>query len=384
MPTAARNDPRRHQTQLKTMLEKTITFDRFVRLMLGGLLAISILCILNYLSSVLLPFFIGWLLAYLIYPIVCFIQYRMHVRGRVPSIIIAMILIAGIIGILTYLIIPPMFEQFERLSYLTAQYLHNTTHIGNFQIAIHDWFINNYDSIQQFFRDEEISEAIRNAMPKVFSVIGRTASMALSIVASLITLLYTFFILLDYEVLADGFIKIFPQKNRPFWKSLISDAERELNSYVRGQSLVALCIAILSCIGYTIIGFPMAIGLGIMIGVMSLIPYVHSLALIPIVFLSLLKAADTDSNFWMILLGALTVFGIVQVITDMVLTPKIMGKAMGLNPAVLLLSLSVWGALLGFIGLIIALPLTTLLIAYYQRYITKEHETEEKTEKLAK
>ena len=49
-----------------------------------------------------------------------------------------------------------------------------------------------------------------------------------------------------------------------------------------------------------------------------------------------------------------------------------MGKAMGLNPAILLLSLSVWGSLLGFIGLIIALPLTTLLIAYWQRYVTKE------------
>ena len=51
-----------------------------------------------------------------------------------------------------------------------------------------------------------------------------------------------------------------------------------------------------------------------------------------------------------------------------------MGKAMGLNPAILLLSLSVWGALLGFIGLIVALPLTTLIIAYWQRYVTKEKE----------
>ena len=56
----------------------------------------------------------------------------------------------------------------------------------------------------------------------------------------------------------------------------------------------------------------------------------------------------------------------------MIVTPKIMGKQMGLNPAVLLLSLSVWGALLGFIGLIVALPLTTLLMAYWQRYVTKE------------
>ena len=61
----------------------------------------------------------------------------------------------------------------------------------------------------------------------------------------------------------------------------------------------------------------------------------------------------------------------------MVITPKIMGKAMGLNPAILLLSLSVWGALLGFIGLIIALPLTTLIIAYWQRYVTKENQDEE-------
>jgi predicted PurR-regulated permease PerM len=62
----------------------------------------------------------------------------------------------------------------------------------------------------------------------------------------------------------------------------------------------------------------------------------------------------------------------------MVVTPKIMGKQMGLNPAVLLLSLSVWGALLGFIGLIVALPLTTLVMAYWQRYVTKEEQQEEK------
>lgn len=61
---------------------------------------------------------------------------------------------------------------------------------------------------------------------------------------------------------------------------------------------------------------------------------------------------------------------IVQLIQDFFLTPKIMGKAMGLNPAIILLSLSVWGTLLGFIGLIIALPLTTLLMAYYDNYIS--------------
>ena len=150
---------------------------------------------------------------------------------------------------------------------------------------------------------------------------------------------------------------------------------------MRGQSLVALCVGILFCIGFTIIGFPMAIGLGILIGIMDLIPYLHTFALIPTVFLALMKSADTGQNFWIILLSALAVFVVVQIIADMILTPKIMGKAMGLNPAILLLSLSVWGTLLGFIGLIIALPLTTLIIAYYQRYVTKEQESEKIPEK---
>lgn len=354
------------------MLDKTITFDKFVRGILCALLIVAILYVLNYLSSVLLPFFVAWLLAYLIYPIVCFVQYRLHIPGRALSIIISLVFIVAVISGIVYLIIPPMIEQFEKLSHLVTSYLHEKTHISNFPLAISTWIETNSQTIQDLFEDNDVKKVLSDTMPKVFSVIGKTANVIISIVASLITLLYLFFILLDYEKLASGFIRIFPPKNRPFWQSLINDVERELDSYIRGQSLVALCIGILFCIGFTIIDFPMAIGLGIMIGILSLIPYVHGLALIPMVFLSLLKAADTGQNFWLILASAVGVFLVVQLITDMVLTPKIMGKAMGLNPAVLLLSLSVWGSLLGFIGLIIALPLTTLIIAYYQRYITKE------------
>ncbi|MDE5631387.1 MAG: AI-2E family transporter, partial [Muribaculaceae bacterium] len=73
------------------------------------------------------------------------------------------------------------------------------------------------------------------------------------------------------------------------------------------------------------------------------------------------------------------VYIIVQCIQDLVLTPKIMGKAMGLNPAIILFSLSVWGTLLGFIGLIIALPLTTLILAYYDLYITNREDGDPST-----
>ena len=354
------------------IIEEKITFDKFIRWALTALVVVVVLLLVNYLGSVLLPFFVAWLLAYLIYPIVKFVQYKMHVPTRVLSIIVSLLFLIAVIGGVFYLIIPPMIGQFDKFCEVLSNYLHEKTHISNFPVAIQQWIDDNKDNILDFFKQKDVAEAIRSAMPKVFSVIGQTASVIISVVASLITLLYLFFILLDYEKLASGFIKIFPKKSRPFWRELTGDVEREMNNYIRGQSLVALCIGVLFCIGFTIIDFPMAIGLGILVGILSLIPYVHGLAFIPMVFLSLLKAADTGQNFWIIFASATAVFIVVQAITDMVLTPKIMGKAMSLNPAVILLSLSVWGALLGFIGLIVALPLTTLIIAYYQRYVTKE------------
>ena len=356
------------------MLEKTITFDRFVRGMLITFLVGAILFVTNYLSSVLLPFFIAWLLAYLLYPIVKFVQCRLHVPGRVLSIIVTLLFVIAVIGGILYLIIPPMIEQFEKLGELVTRYLHETTHINNFPLAIRQWIDENGNEIQKFFKNKEVTDAIRKAMPRLFEVITQTATVLISIITSMVTLIYLFFILMDYETLSAGFIRMFPKKSRPFWRSLMDDVETQLDSYVRGQSLVALCIGILFSIGFTIIGFPMAIGLGILIGLLSLVPYLHGFAFIPMILLSALKAVDTGENFWLIFGSAVIVFIVVQAITDMVLTPKIMGKAMGLNPAILLLSLSVWGALLGFIGLIIALPLTTLLIAYYKRYVVKEGE----------
>ena len=355
------------------MKEKTITLDQLVRWVGFGLLTIAILLLLNYLSSVLLPFVVAWLFAYLLYPLVKFIERYLHLP-RALSILVALILVIAVISGVIYLIIPPMIEQFEKLGVLATAYIQKSANIQDIPTAVQQWINENWVEIEKFFKSDTFTDGIKSVMPGLFSFLGEAAGVVVSIFASFITLLYMFFILLDYEYLTDNWIRIFPKKNRPFWQELMKDVERELNNYIRGQGLVALCMGILFCIGFTIIDFPMAIGLGIMIGIMDLVPYLHTFALIPTVLLALMKSADTGQNFWLILAMALAVFIIVQLICDMIVTPKVMGKAMGLNPAILLLSLSVWGALLGFIGLIIALPATTLLIAYYQRYVTKERQ----------
>ena len=361
------------------MQKETITFDRFVRWTGGILLAGAILLLINYLSSVLLPFVVAWFFAYLLYPMVKFADKKLHLP-RALSIIVTLIIVIAIISGVIYLIIPPMIEQFEKLGHLATEYIQKSAHITSIPGAVSEWITENQAEIEQFFKSKDFTEGLKTVMPGLFSFLGQTYSIIVSVIASFITLLYMFFILLDYEYLTENWIRIFPKKVRPFWEELMIDVERELNNYIRGQGLVALCMGVLFCIGFTIIDFPMAIGLGIMIGIMDLVPYLHTFALIPTVLLALLKSADTGQNFWIILIMALAVFLIVQLICDMIVTPKVMGKAMGLNPAILLLSLSVWGALLGFIGLIIALPATTLLIAYYQRYVTKEGKDTEKDE----
>ena len=353
-------------------MAKEITFDKFIRWTGITLIVLGVLYVTNYLSSVLLPFFIAWFFAYLLYPVVKFIENKLHVKVRALSIIIAMLLAIGVIGGVIWLIIPPMIDQLDKLGEVLTRWLHQTTHTNNLTAVIKEWLQDNQVQIERFLKSKDFSDAVKTTMPKVFSVVGQTANILISIVASMITLLYMFFILLDYETLTANWIRIFPKKSRPFWQELMKDVERELNNYIRGQGMVALCMGIMFCIGFTIIGFPMAIGLGILIGIMDLVPYLHTFALIPTAFLAMLKAADTGQNFWIVFGLAFLVFCVVQILTDMVVTPKIMGKAMGLNPAILLLSLSVWGALLGFLGLIVALPLTTLLIAYWQRYVTRE------------
>ena len=102
-----------------------------------------------------------------------------------------------------------------------------------------------------------------------------------------------------------------------------------------------------------------------------MVPYLQIVGTIPCLILAGLKALEQSESFFGALGLVLLVFGMIQVIQETVLVPRIQGKAMGLSPAIILLSLSVWGKLLGFLGLILALPLTCLGLTYYRRHLWK-------------
>lgn len=359
-------------------MQKKITFDSFIRGILAALVVFCVLYLINKLSGVLLPFFIAWLIAYLLHPFVTFFQYKLKLKSRVLSIFTVMLLFLGIIALILWGVVPPLIDEFAKVKNLISVYFIEGTKQADIPGTIANFIKEHIDmmKIEEALNFENVGHIIQKGVPQVWSFLAGSMNVIISIFASFIVLIYMFFILLDYENLSEGWIKFIPVKHREITQQIFNDVKDGMNRYFRGQSLIALCVGILFSIGFLIIDFPLAIGFGLFIGLLNMVPYLQLIALIPTVLLALLKAADTGQNFWWILFLALMVFAVVQIIQDAVITPKVMGKAMGLNPAIILLSLSIWGSLMGIVGMIIALPATSLLISYYRRYVIKEADGE--------
>ena len=357
-----------------SFLDEKITFDRFVRGLLLVMGVVGLYYLLDALSGVLLPFFVAWLLAYMMYPLIIFLEQKCRIRYRLLSIMVAIVVVFGVLAALIVFTVPPAVQQMVRLSddllHYASTYLSGTDIPEQIEFFLHQNF--DHNTIVQFFRQDEVVDAIQAAATQAWEFLSGTMSIVWFFVDVMMVLLYLLFFLLDYEKVNKNWLMVVPKAHRAVANHIASDIKREMNAYFRGQALVAFLVGVLFSIGFLIIDFPMAIGLGLFIGLLNMVPYAQTLGFIPTIILALLKSNDTGQNFWFILLMAVVVFCVVQAIQDLFLVPKIMGKAMGLKPAIILLALSVWGSLLGIIGFIIALPMTTLGWAYYQRFVLKE------------
>lgn len=358
---------------------KPITFDRFARILFTIAIIAGIFFLIDLLSAVLLPFCIACLLAYMLYPLMHFFERKLHIPKRGLSILLTFILLALLFWGAYEIVIPPMFDELDKAQTLLATYLSGNSHAVSLPEAIHNFIIKNISTLQlkELLSQENITNAAKTILPRFFSMLSQSIDLIFQIVSLGMILLYTFFILLDYEALSGRWVKLLSTRYQQPIEQIVNDVATSMNRYFRGQALVALLGAIFSTIGFLIIGLPMAIAMGMLVGFLTLIPYMKIFALIPTLFLTLIKCAYTGDNLWIPILSLLAVFATVELIENFILVPNIMGRITGLNPAIILLSLSVWGSLLGVIGMIIALPTTTLLLSYYSRYrISEDRKTD--------
>ena len=356
---------------------REFTFDRIARMLVLSVLILLIYVAVQAIWSVILPFLLAGIFAYVMMPLVRFFQYTLRLRSRGLSVILTLLLLGAGVYLAVIFIIPSINAEIEK----TLQVISGYSSGQDILTMILPRNIRNYlnggirwGNFPQQLSLEKVLENVKLLLDQVGGIINSTLSIFSWGLVFLIGLVYFVFILLDFENLGRGFISLFPKTLRPTIRTISMDLDRYMNNYFRGQALVAISVGILLSIGFNIIGLPLATAMGIFIGILNFIPYMQALGIIPLGLASLLMAAQTGENAFVCMLLAYGVLMIVQIIQDMIIVPRIMGQTMGMRPSLILLVLSIWGYLLGFFGMLIALPITMFIYSLYMRYVLQDEE----------
>ncbi len=345
--------------------KRAITFDRVIRVIATLAIIAVAVWLIGILSNVLLPFCVACIISYLLEPVVEFQQKHLKLRHRSIPVFLTLLEAALIFGILAYFFIPSAIDEITQLeAMMKTSPRHHSSFIPP---EIHEYF-------SRYFSHENISKYLSGSrmeavLNKSTTVLAATVDFLMHTIEWLLTFIYVIFILLDYKRIMQGFRLLVPPKYREKTYPVLDDIKDNMDRYFRSQAVIACCAAVFYCIGFSIVGLPLAIVMGITVGLLYMIPYFQYVTLIPVIILCYINSMTGTCEFWPELGKCALVYVISQCICDYLLTPKIMGKTLGLNPAIILLSLSIWGTLLGIIGMIIDLPLTAIIIAYYKQYI---------------
>ena len=364
-------------------------FDRVFRHLLTIGTVTIVLLLLHHLRDVLIPFAVALLLAYLLNPIVNALESRIKRRG--VAVFITVLGSAIVAFSLTLVVIFIGGKEIASLRGLAQEFAHTPTadDVKGVGIAL-DEFIDNQqnETVKTYLLEikkqlQENAEEYRDSLqpvalvrktvkliiPSVVGFVSGAASFLLGLTGLVVILLYLVFLLMDYPIIAKTWRGFLPPTYREDILGFIDEFGLAMSRYFRGQFIIAMTVGVLFAIGFSLIGLRMAVLLGLCIGLLNMVPYLQTVGVIPALILGLVRGLESAGSIWTAPILVLLVFVVVQTIQDAVLTPSIMGKTVGLRPVVLLLGIFIWGKLLGFLGLVLAIPLTCLGLAYYKRFV---------------
>ena len=359
--------------------DRSFTFGRVLQLALFAGLVWGLVLLLAYLSDVLLPFVIGLVVAYFLDPVTNRVQHV--IKQRVLAALFTLVSITLAVSLVVWFMVPMVGNELADMGRTVSKMASNTELA---QTAKEHLPENVWEEVNEILKRDDVKryltsdgavqmakDTAKKLLPGVWGVLSGAGNVLTFITGLLVIMLYVVFLLIDYHNMAARWRDYLPPSIRDDVSGFVEEFIQATNRYFRSQALVACCVAVLFAIGFSIIGLPLAILMGIFIGLLNMVPYLQIVGTIPCLLLAGLKALEQGDNFLGALGLVLLVFGVVQLIQETVLVSRFQGEAMGLSPAIILLSISVWGKLLGFLGLILALPLTCLGLTYYRRYLWK-------------
>lgn len=359
--------------------DRPYTFDRVFRLAISAGILYGLIRLMAHLSDVLIPFTVAFLLAYLLNPLVCWVQRK--ITNRLAAVAVTLTGVALILALIGIIFVPIVMNEVSHMGKLVHRVV---TDSDLAQRASEKLPPNLWASIREYAKSEQVRDILwqkdfwsftqavaKKVLPGVWGLVAGTTSVLLGVMGLFVIVLYLVFLLMDYQRVKNEWKRLIPPDYREPILEFLQDFDAAMSRYFRAQAVVAGSVGVLFAVGFSIIGLPMGILLGLFIGLLNMVPYLQMVGAIPAAVLALIMALETGTGVLTALALTGAVFVVVQVIQDAVLTPKIMGKVTGLSPAMILLSISVWGKLLGFLGLVIALPATCLVLAYYHRLLAQ-------------
>lgn len=358
-------------------LRDPFTFDRTVRIALFVLCVLTLTWAIAAIWEVLLPFLLAGIFAYVMMPLVRFFQDTLRLRSRSLSVLLVFFLTMGLFVLASLYLIPALQEEVVKTIEAIKQHSDGkslTEQILPSEAAKYLESQLDFREMLQGLSLESILSTGESLWDKAGGLVSGTISVFSWTLVFAMGIIYFIFIMMDMEGLAQGLLEMFPSSARSTVKEMMKTVDYYMNSYFRGQALVAVSVGVLLAIGFSIIGLPLAIVMGIFIGLLNFIPYMQALGVIPLGLVAVLMGLQNGDNIFVSLALAYGVLMIVQIIQDSILVPRIMGTSLGMRPSLILLALAVWGYLLGFFGMLIALPITMSLYAIYMRYVLRDED----------
>lgn len=332
---------------------------------LVGLAAvITLVWVLSTTGTLLAPFVLAVVLAYVLDPLVDILQ-----RRGVPRALAILLLTLPALGALAALLlvgVPAAARQLAALLTDLPVFLDRMAdwiELGRTRIAAVDLPFLDEDGLLERLRAVDAASVtafleehratvgawvweqvlgLGRGFGSLFTILGYVA----------LTPMLAFYLLRDWDRLTAALSGLVPEDRREEVVGFAGDADRLVAAYLRGQVTVALIIGLLTGVGLWIVGFPYAATLGLIVAVFSVVPYLGLvLSLVPAVFIALVSGA-----VWVSLAKVAAVYGAAQVLEGTVVSPRVVGESVGLHPVWVVLALALGGYFFGFVGLLIGVP----------------------------
>jgi predicted PurR-regulated permease PerM len=342
-----------------------MTWQNQIKIWVGVLLA-SILLLWVF-RGIILPFVVGLTLAYILNPLVGMVQKLGVNRAWATAIVLGAVLLA-LTGVL-FLIVPLLTQQIVGLAYRLPGYVIDLQALANNWVpALNEWL--GPDRTQQLEKSiTDFSNAL-NIATFVTSSLAQSGLTLLSTLAlAVVTAVVAFYLLLDWESMVRGLDNLLPRDYQTEIRGVLHEIDRSMAAVVRGQGSVVLVLCFYYATALSVTGLSFGLAIGLMAGLLSFVPFVGFLT--GFVLSMIIALVQFWPNWWMVL-AVFMVFMVGQFLEGNILYPKLVGSSIGINPVWLMFSLFAFALLFGYVGLLLAVPLSAIT-AVLTRYMIRKY-----------